>query len=105
MEIRRALVTDKRSVSIDVADVPEHRTRGGRTPIAPNRLTIEMWVSPWHPDVLTTYVEINGRRLEDLKPRQGQYLRRRMPIEDAPEWVRELAKQHRPAWAPPEARP
>lgn len=103
MEVRRTLITDRRSVTIDVADAPEHRTPGGRTPIAPRILVIEMWVSPWTPNNLTTWVTISGPRTED--PKRGQRLTRRLPVDEAPQWARELAEQHRPAWAPPEPRP
>jgi cell division protein FtsN len=102
MEVRRTLVTDKRTVSIDVADAPEHRTPGGRTPIAPSAVVVEMWLSPWNNE-LKTIVEIRGRRLED--PKRGQYLQRRLALADAPEWARELAEQQRPDWTPTEAQP
>lgn len=98
VEARNTLITDKRSVSMGVANAPEHRTPGGRTPIAPTRLLIEMWISPWRPDELTIFVEIAGPRLEE--PKRGQFLKRRLALDDAPEWARRLAGQHRPDWAP-----
>jgi hypothetical protein len=99
LNITEVDVADERVVRIPVSGAPLLHTAGGRNPIAPERVEITMWAfRRWGSDIRTS-IDITGPRVDG--PKKGDYLTRCFggpDAADAPEWARQLAKQHQPTF-------